>query len=430
MVSMNTTITDQAAISTRPDTAQGASPTDRPAISKRLLSLDTYRGLIMVSLAFTGFGLAGTALNHLKLSPDSGFWKFAHGQFEHAEWVGCSYWDMIQPSFMFMVGVSMAYSYAKRKERGDSELSMLGHALWRSVVLVFLGIFLISNGSKSTSWSLMNVLSQIGLGYPFLFLLWNRSFRTQALTAAALLAGTWLLFTAYPFVAQNGIDARQGAPEIGISTEWAQTHLQGIPPAWQKNNNVGHAVDRWLLNLLPRNDRFEFSSGGYQTINFIPSLATMIFGLMAGRLLRSATPDRRKLTLLLVAGFCGLAAGQLMHWLGICPLVKRIWTPSWALFSTGWCLLILAGLFGLVDVLQYRRWTFPLIVVGMNSIAIYSMGMLLKGWVRETLKTHFGADIFLMLGPLYEPMVRFTLTGLVFWMICWWMYRRKIFLRI
>src|SRR5687768_8847902 len=118
--------------------------------SRRLLSLDAYRGLIMISLAYVGFGLAQTAANHLKLNPDSAFWQEIHHQFEHAEWVGCGYWDLIQPSFMFMVGVSMAYSYAKRRELGDSYGRMLGHAVLRSFVLIFLGIFLISNGQAST----------------------------------------------------------------------------------------------------------------------------------------------------------------------------------------------------------------------------------------------------------------------------------------
>lgn len=409
--------------------APNPSSVDKQGAAKqRLVSLDAYRGLIMVSLAFTGFGLANTATNHLKENPGSEFWRIVYYQFEHAEWAGCSYWDLIQPSFMFMVGASMAYSYAKRKERGDSDFSMFGHAVWRSIILIFLGIFLISNGAKSTEWSLMNVLTQIGLGYPFLFLLWNRTFRAQAITAAALLAGTWLLFTLFP--AGKPIEVSQGSPDVGITADWAQANLQGIPAGWQKNNNVGHTIDRWLLNLFPRAETFDYSRGGYQTINFIPSLATMIFGLMAGRLLRSDVSCRRKLAALFIAGAAGLMVGQALNWSGVCPLVKRIWTPSWALFSGGWCLLILAALYGFIDVLNYRTWAFPLVVVGMNSIAIYSMGMLLKPWVRDTLKTHFGPDVFLVFGQLNEPMVRSTVTGLVFWVICWWMYRQKIFLRI
>jgi predicted acyltransferase len=350
----------------------------------------------MVTLAFNGFGLAQTALRHLRADPDSTFWKKVHFHFEHVEWTGCGYWDLIQPSFMFMVGVAMAFSYAKRQQQGATWSQSLDHAFFRSLVLIFLGIFLISNGQRSTSWSLMNVLTQIGLGYTFLYLLWGRSLRTQAIVAATLLAGTWAVYAFYPYA---GIDVARGAPELGVTQEWAQKHLADIAPAWHKNANVGHAIDLWLLNLLPQEKPFEFNSGGYQTINFIPSLATMLFGLMCGELLRSRQSPKRRLLILIGGGLAGLAVGLLLDVTGVCPLVKRLWTPSWALYSTGWCCLILAALYGLADVLQSRWWTFPLVVVGVNSIAIYCMSMLLKPWAAGTWRTHLGPDLFLAWGP-------------------------------
>jgi len=398
---------------------------------QRLHSLDTYRGLIMVTLAFVGFGLADTARKHLRAEGSSRVWEGVYHQFEHVEWVGCGYWDLIQPSFMFMVGAAMAFSYAKRRQQGQSYPRLLGHAVWRSLVLIFLGIFLISpDRAGRTNWSLMNVLTQMGLGYTFLFLLWGRSWGTQAVAAAVILIGTWLVYVLYP---DAGIDPARGAPEVGVTRAWAQQHLTAIEPAWHKNANVGHALDVWLLNKLPVSRPFRFNDGGYQTLNFLPSLATMLFGLMCGELLRGSQPPRRKLVILVGAGFAGLLVGQMLDLTGVCPLVKRIWTPSWALFSTGWCCLILACLYGILDVLGYRRWAFPLVVVGVNSIAIYCMSMTLKSWVERTLRTHFGSDVFLGWGhldPLYEPMLRCTLVGLVFWLACWWMYRRKIFIRI
>ncbi len=171
---------------------QQLPPIAKPDTTHRLLSLDAYRGLIMVTLAFTGFGLAGTAREHLKLDQTNPVWKEVFHQAEHAEWTGGGYWDMIQPSFMFMVGVAMAFSYLKRQQMGQSYLGMLGHAAVRSLVLIFLGIYF------SGRWELMNVLTQIGLGYTFLFLLWGRSIRTQAIAAAAILVGTWLLYVCYP----------------------------------------------------------------------------------------------------------------------------------------------------------------------------------------------------------------------------------------
>jgi predicted acyltransferase len=382
----------------------------------------------MISLAFVGFGLGNTARLHLEKTPDSGFWKFTQYQWTHTDWVGCSFWDLIQPSFMFMVGLSMAYSYVKRKELGHAWSRMFGHALWRSVLLILLGVFLSSNWSASTNWKFMSVLSQIGLGYAFLFLLWGRTEKAQAITAGCLLLGTWLLYVLYP---HSGIDLATGSEAVGVDAQWAQTHLAGVGAAWHKNANVGHAIDVWFLNLWPAAESFVFNSGGYQTINFLPSLATMIFGLMCGELIRSKRDAQEKLKILCIAGVAGLALGQILHLTGICPMVKRIWTPTWVIFSTGWCCLILASFYWFIDIKGYRRWAFPLVVVGMNSIAMYMMAQLLKPYVQKTLKTHFGGgDLFLLCGELFEPMVRYTLSGLVLWLVCYWMYRQKIFIRI
>ena len=132
---------------------------------------------------------------------------------------------------------------------------------------------------------------------------------------------------------------------------------------------------------------------------------------------------------LLLAGVAGLVLGLLGSALG-CPLVKRIWTPSWALWSTGWCALILGTLYWAVDVRQWRGWSFPLVIVGMNSLAIYVMGMLLRPWTAKTFQTHLGADVFKVLGANNAPFVQATLVGLVFWLACWWLHRRRIFLRL
>jgi predicted acyltransferase len=397
------------------------------AVSKRLKSLDAYRGLIMIILAFGGFGLASTAGLQLEINPESQLWTIVRNQSVHAQWVGCRCWDMIQPSFMFMVGVSVAYSYAKRQKMGHSYVRMLSHACWRSFVLIFLGVFLSSNGGRSINWTFANVLCQIGLGYSFLFLLWRRSLRTQAIAAAALLIGTWLVYVLYP---GTGIDIQAGAPEVGVAAEWAKEHLANVGASWHKNASVGHAVDLWLLNQFPREEAFVFNKGGYPTVNFIPSIATMLFGLMCGELLRLDRAGRQKIKALLIAGICALAAGQLLHLAGICPIVKRIWTPSWALLSSGWCCLILAILYGILDVLKLHRWSFPLTVVGSNSIVMYCISHQLKPWFGTTLRMYLGRDIFQILGESWEPLVRSTMIGLAFWLICYWLYRRRIFVRV
>jgi predicted acyltransferase len=416
-------------------------------VKLRLHSLDAYRGLIMVSLSFGGFGLAATAAKHLEQEPSSELWRQVEFHFEHVEWAGCGYWDLIQPSFMFMVGASAAYSYAKRKRRGHSYVRMLLHAMWRSIVLILLGIFLISNWRGSTNWSLMNVLTQIGLGYTFLFLCWGRSTRTQIEIAAVVLLGVW---AAYFFYRHAGVDLQEGNPTVGVSADWAALHLTGIDEPWHKNANVGQRVDKQLLNWVPRNEPFKFDPGGYQTLNFVPSLVTMLFGLMCGELLRSSRSRSRKLMILLIAAALGIGVGWALDHFGICPLVKRIWTPSWAIYSAGWCALIMAVLFATIDMIHFRYWAIPLIIVGMNSLAVYVMSMLLKPWVANSLETHFGEQVFRLRArwgedlyrfffvdnsmetviAFYEPTVRAVMIGLVFWCVALYMYRRRIFVRI
>ena len=236
-----------------PGPPTGATNHRRPSRTgfseQRLHSLDTYRGLIMVALAFNGFGLAATARNHLRAEGPSPFWEAVFFQFSHVEWVGCR---------LLEYHPALVHVHGRRGQRriplpgpktGQSPAVMFGHVLWRSLLLVFLGIFLVSNYEKSTNWTFMNVLTQIGLAYPGLYLLWGKSVRTQAIATALLLAGVWLLYVVYP---TSGIDLVDGVPAVSVSAASAQEHLTGLAPMWHKNANVGHAIDLWLLNLLPR----------------------------------------------------------------------------------------------------------------------------------------------------------------------------------
>jgi heparan-alpha-glucosaminide N-acetyltransferase len=387
--------------------------------SQRLVSLDAYRGLTMLAMASGGLGLHRVAQNF----PESRVWQFVGYEFEHVEWVGCAVWDLIQPSFMFMVGVAMAYSCASRRAHGQSYARMLGHAGVRALVLILLGVFLRSDNRPQTNFTFEDVLSQIGLGYFFLFLLWGRGARWQFAAAIAILVGYWCYFYAYP-LPTGDFDYSS----VGVPPNWP--HLPGIAAHWDKNTNAAAAFDSWFLNLFSRAKPFAYNGGGYLTLSFIPSLATMIFGLLSGELLRSPRTNAEKLWGLVIAGLAGLAAGQLLQTTGVCPIVKRIWTPSWALFSTGWTCLILAAFFGVVDVLKFRRWTFPLVVVGMNSITMYCMEQLSHGWFYRTLKTHLGSRIFEFWGTAYEPFLGRLWVLAAMWLVCYWLYRQRIFIRI
>jgi predicted acyltransferase len=133
---------------------------------------------------------------------------------------------------------------------------------------------------------------------------------------------------------------------------------------------------------------------------------------------------------LLAAGGIGIAAGLLLHFTGICPVVKRIWTPSWTLFSGGLCFLFLAGFCWVIEVKGYRKWAFPLVVIGMNSIAAYMIAHLWERFFIDSFSIHLGPNFFQMFGIGLEPLLRGMAVLLAYWLVLFWMYRRKLFLRV
>ncbi len=389
--------------------AKKSDPSKAPDAG-RLHSLDTYRGLVMFFLAAGGFGIAAAA----KAAGDEsapGWLKMLAFHNSHPEWisqfrvVGFSLWDMIQPSFMFIVGVSMPWSYAKRASLGHSWARRARHAWTRALLLVLLGVFLQSTRAGETNWIFTNVLSQIGLGYGFLYFLVGKSFRLQIIVAAITLVATWLAFILHP------------APE----------GMAGFAAHFQQGTNVFEAFDRWFLNLFPRAQPFEANPGGYATLNFVPAVVTMLMGIMCGQLLRDRSrPDGKKLRLLLVAGAACLALGIALG-ATVCPVIKRLWTPSWVLFSGAYCVWLLALLFYLVDMAGWRKWTFPFVVVGLNPITAYVMSMTIRRWSGDQLKTHLPDTWFAGPGGI---VIESCLVMAFFWSVLWWMYRNRVFIRI
>jgi predicted acyltransferase len=479
-----------------------ASPTSR------LASLDAYRGFVMIAMASSALGFASIVNQHgtppapEAIAADGAapswwatMWTVLAYQFEHVPWVGCTLWDLIQPSFMFIVGVAMPFSFAKRAAEGHGFLRRWLHVLFRAAVLIALGVFLSSNSSRytQTNFTFVNVLTQIGLGYAFVYLLLNRSFLMQGAVAAVLLIGYWCAFFFYtPPEAEQAQVMQYVAAHPAKNPQQREADLgpfeAGTMAAqWNKHTNVAAAADRWLLNQLPRQEKpwspdgadenaqpFWINEGGYQTLNFVPSMVTMIFGLMAGQLLLSSRRGKT-LTLLAAGAVCfvivlaldttiwpvkmnqdgalvlcasGLgdtsaeAANMATLWpnWSFCPTVKRIWTPTWTLFSAGWTLWLLAAFYLVMDVWGIKFWAFPLTVVGMNSIAMYVMAQLMKPWVTQTLRTHTGTvsalteqDLwsnYFGAGTVYAPLWTSVAVLTVLWLICLWMYRQKIFVRI
>jgi heparan-alpha-glucosaminide N-acetyltransferase len=247
--------------------------------------------------------------------------------------------------------------------------------------------------------------------------------RVICLAIAIILIGDWAAFALYPV--PPGFDYTT----VGLPKNWPHL-LSGFYSHWNKNSNLGWAFDTWFLNLFPRPEPFRYNEFGSTTLNFVPTLAVMLFGLLAGRRLREETSSQAKAKWLVVLGLILLFAGWACGAIGICPVVKRIWTPSWSLYSTGWCFLLLAVFYALIEIWRIRKWAFPLIVIGMNSVAAYCVVYLFEQFIYKNLVIHFGSRLFQLLGAPLEPFLHGLAVLLVFWLLLFWLYRRRIFLRV
>ena len=186
----------------------------------------------------------------------------------------------------------------------------------------------------------------------------------------------------------------------------------------------------WFLNLFPRQSPFRFNGGGWSTLSFIPTLATMLLGVLTSQWLRTSRAVVGKLRGLILGGVALALLGLIWQWTGLCPIVKRVWTPAYTLYSGGVVVLMLAAFYALMEWRGWQRWAFPLLVIGANSIAIYVMSWTMEKPVTDALVRHLGPAPFAILGAPFEPALRGFAVILVFWLILLWMYRRKIFLRI
>jgi predicted acyltransferase len=233
-------------------------------------------------------------------------------------------------------------------------------------------------------------LCQIAFGYVVCFLITRMEFRKQVAVALAMLAGYWAVFAVFP----------------------------GPDGPWSKTGNIGAVID---LKLLGYN-----YSGYYTTINFIGNAVTILFGAWAGMLLRSNRSHAYKLKVLAVCAAAGFALGLALQPFN--PMVKRLWTDSFTFFSAGWVILMLMAFYWLIDVKQVKRWAFPFLVLGMNSIFIYSLGQIgIKGWLNRGLQSFTGNFQFLGdFGAIPQQILVLSLL----WYVCYWLYKRQIFFKI
>src|SRR5262245_18149642 len=287
-----------------PTTADGLAPAKAPPPlpPSRVGSIDAYRGLVMFLMMAEVLELCAVKSK----AGTSRLWEFLCYHQTHAEWTSawkdCSLHDLIQPSFSYLVGVALQFSMASRLARGQSKVGMTVHALWRGLLLIALGVLLRSRSFNQTNFTFEDTLSQIGMGYPFLFLLGFFSARVQWIAFGLILLGDWAAFAAYP---APGPEFDYKA--VGVPASWPYHFQTGSFAAhWDKNSNLAWAFDTWFLNLFPRAKPFAANNGGYATLSFIPTLGTMILGLLAGGILRRPSSGWAKVLWFAVAGVIGL----------------------------------------------------------------------------------------------------------------------------
>ncbi|MCD6308259.1 MAG: DUF1624 domain-containing protein [Candidatus Latescibacteria bacterium] len=351
--------------------------------SRRLVSLDIYRGMTMLAMMAHTLGLK--ELSHLPVV------GFVYRQLEHADWVGFHFEDFILPSFLFIMGVSLALSNGKRRERGESFPGRLKHAAKRSLSLFLFGFVLswISAGKMVTG---PGVLQLLALSYFLGFIFSDMSVGKRFAVFAGLLFTYWFFVFVTPVY------------DVGRNS-------------YILYKNLVYLIDETLTNTPSR--------WGY-IYTVITSGAIVVYGSIIGDLYRNRNSDAQFMKVLAVCGAAGVAAGLALH--PVMPVIKRMFTSSYTLLTCGLASVTFLALFRLVDVASVRRWGFPFVVVGMNSIFIYLLHNLLHPWFMDTLGV-FIDPLQGAVGAWITP-IRHVTALVLEWFVCLWLYRRKIFFRL
>lgn len=357
----------------------------------RLLSLDFFRGFTMFLLIAESTGL----FHHL-IDPsfEGGIISFIGTQLHHHPWNGLRFWDLIQPFFMFIVGVAMPFSFAKRTERGDHYRLLLGHAIQRSLLLLLLGWGIACIGSGTITFRFQNVLAQLSVTYIIAFLLLRKPVGIQLIVSFALLGITELIYRTFP--------------------------VSGFNHPFVANENFG----TWLDMLWGGANL----NGHWVTFNAIPTTAHTIWGVVVGSLLMSNRPPMQKIKILVIAGAIGLIAGYGLN--PLTPIIKRICTSSFVLVSGGWTVLAMAFSYWMIDVVKSRKWVVFFAVVGMNPLFIYLFASVGGGGFIYKIIKPFSMALFGWTGELGALIITSTIVWFLLWYICYWLYKKKIFIKI
>src|SRR5882724_5451988 len=393
-------------------TLAGATPPTTARL--RLESLDVFRGLTIAGMILVN-------------NPGSvSYWPLDHadelmtanpsGWYPGKWWIDANGWtptDLIFPFFLFIVGASMALSFAARRARGDSRQSLMKHAARRSALILLIGYAIrILPYFNFTPMRFPGVLQRIALVYlcASVITLWT-STRSRILWIAGLLAGYYAVIR---FVPVPGCD----------HAAWMTQHC-----------SLAGFIDRKLM--LGHLYRRDFDPEGL--LSTLPAIATTLLGTLIGEFLRGASSLRHKLRGLAIAGVAGVAAGYAWHpWF---PISKPLWTSSYVLFTAGAACLLLALCWWLIEMRGWHTWARPFLWLGSNAILAYALSTFV-GKLGTIIKVPDGGHAIAVQTWIYEhwfaPLAQeknaslaFALCYLALWtLVAWGLYRKKIFIKV
>ncbi|TMM59011.1 DUF5009 domain-containing protein [Maribacter algarum] len=361
-------------------------------VSKRLFSLDVFRGLTMFLLIAEA---AGFHHNFTELTEGTAFSGLAH-QLHHHPWNGLRFWDLIQPFFMFIVGVAMPFSLRKRLASG-SRSAATKHILRRCFLLFAFGVLLHCVYSHALVWELWNVLVQLAFTILIAYALMNLPHKVQIAVSIGLLVLTEVLYRVYN-------------PEA---------------PYAQGHESFGSYIDMLVMRL--END------GYWVFINFIPTAAHTIWGVICGQILLSNTHAKEKIKPFLIWGSAILILGFAMDWLNITPIIKRIATSSFTLASGGFAILTLTLFYWAIDVKNnHFKWLKIFSVVGTNSIFIYLFAETVGvQWFRDFGKIWTeGLLAPLGLSENLIMVINSLFVLFIFWYITYFLDKHKVYFKV
>lgn len=366
--------------------------------AERLVSLDALRGFDMLWIT-GGEGLV------FSLAALTGWpvFTWAASQMEHVPWEGFVFYDMIFPLFLFIAGVSMPFSILKRKKRGESMKSIYRHLFKRLLLLILLGWIyngLLHFDFENQRWA--SVLGRIGLAWFFAALIvLNSSVRWQVVWFAGILLSFWAMMKLIPV---PGFGAGVLTPEGNLCAYIDQQLLPGTFCCYKFGDNEGF-------------------------LSTLPAISTALLGALTGHWLNAENHRLNKLKkglIMLAAGIVLLAIGK--AWGLVFPVIKNLWTSSFVLYAGGWSLMLLAVFYLIIDVWKIRAWSFPFVVIGLNSITIY---MLTSGIINfHDMSRYFFPGITGLFSEPVQPVIIALTYILCEWMLLYLLYRKKIFLKV